>query len=146
MNVFQKIFSAPIVGMRWINALDAASHENYQEALIHLDYLDNFFKRKRIEYHLLRGLVNYGLDNDSEAVQNFEISVELLNNSNRYKEDERNYLLSYAEKFGNKALRTSTITKTHKPFPHIDIASISLSNVRGSLKKSFPLRDHPAWD
>ena len=64
MNIPKKI----IVAKRWVDALDASSHGDYQKALTHLDYVDKSYSGKRIRYHLLRGFVCFALKNDTAAV------------------------------------------------------------------------------
>ncbi len=130
----------------WVDALDASSHEDYQRALTHLDYVDKSFNRKRIRYHLLRGFVCFALKNNAAAVENFEIAIKLLRVIDGFNEDEKNYILGYATIFGNKALEAGNLTKDSKLFPQIDVASIDLSKVRQYFKLNFPLREHPNWD
>jgi len=135
-----------MVSKHWINALHAFFEGEYQKALIHLDYLDKFLREKDVEYHLLRGAVNYGLNNDSKALESAKNAIEILKNTDRYNEDERNYLLAYASNLGKLALKASKVTKDLSAFPQIDIASVNLTNVRRHLKKTHPLIDHPEWD
>ena len=145
MNIIRRILCGPVVGIRWVKALEVSSNEDYQAALVHLDYLDKFFNGENIEYHLLRGLVNYGLGNDSQAVQNFKISISLLVDTDRYNENEKDYLTSYGVKYGVKALKADPDLSKTISFPHVDMSSIDLSKVRKPLKRNFPLRDHPSW-
>ncbi len=133
------------IAKRWIDALDASSHGDYQQALTHLDYVDKSYKGKRVRYHLLRGFVCFSLKKDSAAVENFETVINLLKVVDSFNENERNYILGYATIFGNKALEADNFTKGSKSFPQTDIASINLSMVRQYLKLNFPLREHPNW-
>lgn len=146
MNIIQRILCGPAVGIRWVKALEVSSNEDYQAALVHLDYLDKFFNGKNVEYHLLRGLVNYGLGDDLQAVNNFKISISLLADTYRYNENEKNYLTSYGVKYGTKALKNDPDLAKTISFPHIDMSSVDLSKVRKPLKINFPLRDHPNWE
>jgi hypothetical protein len=146
VNIFQKIVAIPMVSKHWVNAMNASFEGEYQKALIHLDYLDKFLRVKDVEYHLLRGAVNYGLENDSKAVENAETAIEILKNTDRYNEDERKYLLGYAISLGKLALKAGTVTKDSSTFPQIDIASINLTNVRRHLKRTHPLINHPDWN
>jgi len=135
-----------MVSKHWINALHTFFEGEYQKALMHLDYLDEFLREKDVEYHLLRGAVNYSLNNDSKALESAKNAIEILKNTDRYNEDERNYLLAYASNLGKLALKASKVTKDLSAFPQIDIASVNLTNVRRHLKKTHPLIDHPEWD
>jgi len=135
-----------MVAKHWINAINASFEGEHQKALIHLDYLDKHLREKDVEYHLLRGAVNYGLANDSKVVESAETAIELLKNTDRYNDDEKNYLLGYAIDLGKLALKTGNVTKNSNSFPQIDIASINLTNVRRHLKKTHPLTNHPNWD
>ena len=146
MNIFRKILASPVVGVKWVKALELASNENYQAALGELDYLDEFYRGKNIEYHLLRGFLNYGLGDDIEAVRNFELSITLLRDTNRYNEDEKRYLLGYGTTLGRKALKAESDLSESTRFPKIDISLIDLSKVSQSLRKTFPLTDHPHWE
>jgi len=135
-----------MVSKHWINALHAFFEGEYQKALIHLDYLDKFLREKDVEYHLLRGAVNYGLNNDSKALESAKNAIEILKNTDRYNEDERNYLLAFASNLGKLALKAGKVTKDLSTFPQIDIASVNLTNVRRHLKKTHPLINHPEWN
>jgi tetratricopeptide (TPR) repeat protein len=146
VNIFQKIVAIPMVSKHWINALNTSFEGEYQKALIHLDYLDQFLKEKDVEYHLLRSTVNYSLDNYSKAVESARTAIEILKNTDRYNEDERRYLLGYAISLGKLALKVCKTTKDSSAFPQINIASINLTNVRRHLKKTHPLINHPDWD
>ena len=134
-----------MVSKHWINALHAFFEGEYQKALMHLDYLDKFLREKDVEYHLLRGAVNYGLNNDSKALESAKNAIEILKNTDRYNEDERNYLLAYAINFGKLALKKGKASKDYNSFRQIDFASINLAHVRRHLKKTHPLMNHPDW-
>jgi len=135
-----------MVSKHWINALHTSFEGEYQKALMHLDYLDKFLREKDVEYHLLRGAVNYGLNNDFKALESAKNAIEILKNTDRYNEDEKNYLLAYASNLGKLALKAGKVTKDLSAFPQIDIASVNLTNVRRHLKKTHPLINHPDWD
>jgi len=134
-----------MVAKHWINAINASFVGEYQKALRHLDYLDKFLSEKDIEYHLLRCAVNYGLDNNSKVIESAETAIDLLKNTNRYNEDERNYLLGYAINLGKLALKKGKTSKDYNSFRQIDFASINLAHVRRHLKKTHPLMNHPDW-
>ncbi len=145
MNIFRKLLASPIVGVKWVRALELASAENYQAALGELDYLDEFYSGKNIEYHLLRGLVNYALSDDSSAVENLKLSISLLRNTTRYNEDERDYLLCYGTTLCRKAAKSVPNLIDLDSLPQVDVSTVKLANVKHPLRKSFPLTDHPQW-
>ncbi len=134
-----------MVAKHWINATDASFVGEYKKALKHLDYLDKFLREKDVEYHLLRGAVNYGLENNSNVIESAETAIELLRNTNRYNKDERNYLLGYAINLGKLAFKKGKVSKGSDSFQQIDIASINLAHVRRHLKRTHPLMNHPDW-
>ena len=145
MNILRKLIASPFVGFKWVKALELTSRENYQAALSELDHLDQFYRGKNVEYHMLRGFLSYGVEEDIEAVRNFELSIALLQDSNRYNNEEKKYLLAYGTTFGRRALKSESNLSDSSRFPEIDISLIDLSKVSKAIKKNFPLTDHPDW-
>lgn len=146
MNFFRKLIASPRVGIGWVRALDLASQNENEAALDQLIFLDEFFSGKNVEYHVLRARVSYGMGDDSEAVKHAATSISLLENSDRYNEDEKRYLKNYCVILGRKAARTLSEVVEQEAFSKSDILMVHLANVKQSLKISFPLKDHPDWD
>ena len=146
MKLVRKLLASPRVGHCWVRALESASQQDYEAALVDLDFLDEFYRGKNIEYHLLRSLVHYGLGDDVEAARNAEVSIDLLRSTKRYNPDEKKYLRNYGVILGRKAIRSDPDLVDAEPFSKTDLLMVNLANVRQSLKTSFPLRDHPDWD
>lgn len=144
-NLVQKILSAPLVGARWVGALESVAEEDYVAATTKMEYLSRFFDNKNLEFHLLRGFVEYATSDDLGAVKDFLVSIRLLRESKKYNDYEKKYLECYAAKYGNLANSNLPLEQKCKAFNIVEWDSVNLPSVRKLLKKNFPLRQHPDW-
>lgn len=142
---FKKIFIAPGIALRWVRSLDFASKGDYQSALQQLEKIDQHFSGKKAEYHLLKGFLCYATSADQAAIENLEMAIRLIGLSHRYQEEDKRYLICYANPLLRKAKSKLAQENLSIGLSPSDCDNIDLSSVKKHLKKNFPLRDHPNW-
>lgn len=145
MKFIQKIIHAPFVGAKWVGALESVANGDFASAIHHLQYLARFFENKNVEYHLLKGFVEYASNDDSSAVKDIRLSIILLRKSVKYTQTEKKYLECYAAIYGNLANENLPLKRQVDMFEKVPWEDVDLSVVRKELKKNFPLRKHPGW-
>lgn len=143
MSSLLRIFYMPMIGYRWVKALDLSARGAFDDAIKQLEYLGKHLEHKDIEYHLLNGFVRFASGDDKKAIDNFRISVSMLDQATGYTDDEIKYLKCYAGVFGNNAI--NSLPGKDVAFEEVSFDLINLANVRQALKKNFPLKDHPEW-
>jgi len=146
VTFIKKIIHAPFVGAKWVAALESVAMEDYLSAIGNLQNLARFFENKDVEYHMLKGFVEYATNNNSAAVKDLKLSINLLEKSSKYNEAEKKYLECYAGIYGN--LANSNLSHEHQGenFEMIAWRDVDLSGVRKALKMNFPLGKHPSWE
>ena len=145
-DVYSENYSCAVCGGEMGGALESVAKEDYLPAIGKLQYLARFFENKDVEYHLLKGFVEYATNNNSSAVKDLRLSINLLRKSSKYNEAEKKYLECYAAIYGNLANSSLSRECQDENFGKIAWVDVDLSGVRKELKKNFPLRKHPGWD
>ena len=147
VTLFKKIIHAPLVGWRWSMAIQNAARNDYSSALVNLNYLSDFFDNNNIEFHLLKGICEFGNGDNERSVTDFEIAINLLKEGlNKYTQFEKKYLTAYALVFGGLANKNLSESKKSSAFSEVLWKDVDLTKVRKHLKQKFPLRRHPNWE
>ena len=123
-------------------ALELASKGKYEAALNAVVRIEEIGPLLA-EFALLKGFLLYAVNRDDEAVRSLIEAQKLVEASQKYSDDDKEYLKCYASVWGGEAAKKLG-GKVLKPF-FVDFGKVSLSKVKKHLKRKFPLRDHPNW-
>jgi hypothetical protein len=145
LKLIKKIIFAPYVGAKWVGALESTAKEDYFSAINKLNDLTRFFENRNVEYHLLKGFLEFAINDDQSSIEDIRQSIRLLEKSTKYNHSEKNYLKCYAATYGNLANENMPTTRQVDKFEVIPWGEVDLQHVSRALKKNFPLRTHPNW-
>lgn len=134
----KRLIKSPRALFIWSKALDAVASNDYRKSRELLDKNSDFCSGKDVEHHLLSGLVYYRTDEFSKSLSDIVISMELLEKSKHYSEEEKNYLYCYADRLINKMV-DSLPEGASQPEYRGDFTKINKSDIREGIRLNFPL-------
>jgi hypothetical protein len=133
------LFKAIRVAPLWVKSLGLAAEGKNAEAQVLLKRIESILVFSKTEYGLLRGHVEFKLENCSESIRYLESAIKYSEQEKKCNDDEKRYFRAYAHWLINsqKSESTSQI--------EIDFDSIELGNISKAFKDNYPLRVHPEW-
>ncbi len=141
-KIASHLYRAVKGGVYWNRSLEFASKGNHEAALDEIVRIEEI-SPLLAESALLKGFLLYALNRDDEAVRSLIEAQKLVEASQKYSDDDKEYLKCYASVWGGEAAKKLD-RKVLKPFA-VDFERVPLSKVKKHLKRNFPLRDHPNW-
>ena len=142
------LYKAVKVAFYWNAAIEAASKGDYQAALTKMERIRETVPLG-VKDILFEGYLLYATGQDKSAVQSLAEAHRILSETARVSDSERIYLKTYASYFGLRALelidddrnRYEDVESTFV----LEYDKIDLPKIPRSLRRIFPLRDHPNW-
>lgn len=92
-----RFFKIIVSSYFWSQATYHAANEHYLLSLSYLDKSDNL-REKDCEILLLRGFLCFALQQDEKSIEALSEAVEMIEISQKYNVDTKNYLINYATK------------------------------------------------
>ncbi len=142
------LYKAAKVALYWNAAIEASSKGDCQTALNKMERIRETLPIG-IKDRLFEGYLLYATGQDKLAIEGLAEAHRILSKTNRVSVSERTYLQTYASYFGLRALRL--IHDDRKRYEDIgsifelEYDKIDLPKIPRSLRRIFPLRDHPNW-
>ncbi len=142
------LYKAVKVALYWNAAIEASSKGDCQTALNKMERIRETLPLG-VKDRLFEGYLLYATGQDKLAIEGLAEAHRILSKTNRVSVSERTYLQTYASYFGLRALRL--IHDDRKRYEDIgsifelEYDKIDLPKIPRSLRRIFPLRDHPNW-
>ena len=142
------LYKAVKVALYWNAAIEASSKGDCQTALNKMERIRETLPLG-VKDRLFEGYLLYATGQDKLAIEGLAEAHRILSKTDRVSVSERTYLQTYASYFGLRALRL--IHDDRKRYEDIgsmfelEYDKIDLPKIPRSLRRIFPLRDHPNW-
>lgn len=145
---FIRMYKAIQVAYYWDGALGATSKRDYQTALDKMQRIREAIRPSAKDL-LLEGYLLYALGQDALALERLAEAHRMLSDDSKSGKPEATYLRTYASFFGLKALKQMGDDWTKREslgrLFALEYEKIDLTKIPRSLKRIFPLRQHPDW-
>ena len=142
------LYKAVKVALYWNAAIETASKSDYQAALTKMERIREIVPLG-VKDILFEGYLLYATGQDKLAIEGLAEAHRILSETDRVNVPERTYLQTYASYFGLRALKL--IHDDRKRYEdmgsifELEYDKIYLDKIPRSLRRIFPLRDHPNW-
>ena len=134
MNFFKKI----IASARWVHAIDLAAKHDYKRAHEVLVRINPQYSGSA-EYFLLKGVLEVLLEDYLSSVADLKKAKKLAANSSVYNEDEKRYLLVFANNLLPPSKRNDDLSFEEERI--LRTVSFDIARVSMHLRKKFPMRE-----
>ena len=142
------LYKAVKVALYWNAAIEASSKGDCQTALNKMERIRETLPLG-VKDRLFEGYLLYATGQDKLAIEGLAEAHRILSKTDRVSVSERTYLQTYASYFGLRALKL--LHNDRKRYEDIgsifelEYDKIDLPKIPRSLRRIFPLRDHPNW-
>ncbi len=142
------LYKAVKVALYWDAAIEASSKSDYQTALNKMERIRETVPMG-VKDKLFEGYLLYATGQDKLAIDRLAEAHRILSETTRVSDSEGIYLKTYASYFGLRALEL--IDDDRNKYEDIESTfvleydKIDLPEISRSLRRIFPLRDHPDW-